>query len=174
MTSERLGTVTTEDGDQCTQGNIGRGPRGKTIKKRGLLGHMFIIQKRIFSILYSIGFLVIYFHHIWSRGTEISQGQVEGNCGETFRRTPKMETYDGNYFRVCWGPGDCPQCSAVVVVVVAAITPPWHAGKDSALSNSAAKLLITFLWKLLELHPRPAPPRPASTVIGQTVTKQIT
>ena len=119
---------------------------------------MFIIQKRIFSTFIALAFLWSIFTTFEAGWQRTARGNLRAIAQRTFRHNPKMETYDGNYFRVCLGPGDCPPCSAVVVVVVAAITPPWHAGKDSALSNSAVKLLITFLWKLLEPHPRPAPP----------------
>ena len=51
MTSERLGTVTTEDGDQCTQGNIGRGPRGKTIKMGTAWSYVHYSEKNIFDII---------------------------------------------------------------------------------------------------------------------------
>ena len=51
MTSERLGTVTTEDGDQCTQGNIGRRPRGKTIKKGTAWSYVHYSEKNIFDII---------------------------------------------------------------------------------------------------------------------------
>ena len=51
MTSERLGTVTTEDGDQCTQGNIGRGPSGKTIKMGSALSYVHYSEKNIFDII---------------------------------------------------------------------------------------------------------------------------
>ena len=51
MTSERLGTVTTEDGDQCTRGKFGRGPRGKTIKMGSALSYVHYSEKNIFDII---------------------------------------------------------------------------------------------------------------------------
>ena len=75
--------------------------------------------------------------------------------------------------RVSGAGADAPwsQLELVVVGLGSALTGHYKLTKAPALSDSAVKLLIMFLWKTI--NPTPTE-HSQSPVIGQTVTKQIT